>query len=77
MTEHELRRVPPFGHLPILFDTGQPHKTQYTGVIYEAVEPEVVRDLLADRQLVPRGMIPDAEGQVTAVFWQHRPEEPL
>ncbi len=77
MTEGDLRAVKPFDTLPVepkdaADDLCRPSDPKFQGTIYEAGDVPVVKDLLRDPQLVPRGAIRDEFGAVRAIFWQLR-----
>lgn len=50
-----------------------PDDAGFQALIYEATDVAVVRDLLTDPQLVPKGLIRDEGGTLRAIFWQRRP----
>lgn len=51
----------------------RPDDSCYETRVYEATDEAVARDLLTDRQLVPKGLVRDQAGNLRAIFWQLRP----
>jgi hypothetical protein len=50
----------------------KPGDARFHSLVYETTDPAVVRDLLTDPHLVPKGLIRDEGGGLRAVFWQRR-----
>ena len=51
----------------------RPTDPRFQSLIYQTTDVAVVRDLLTDPQLVPKGLVLDEVGSLRAIFWQLRP----
>ena len=51
----------------------RPDDVRFEPLVYQTTDMAVVRDLLTDPQLVPKGVVQDEGGTLRAVFWQLRP----
>jgi hypothetical protein len=51
----------------------RPTDSRFQSLVYQATDVAVVRDLLTDPQLVPKGLVRDEGGTLRAIFWQLRP----
>ena len=51
----------------------RPADPRFHPFVYQTTDVAVVRDLLTDPQLVPKGLVRDEAGRLRAIFWQLRP----